>query len=446
MPRRIAATTALTAAAGAVLVLALLLQRLSGADGYPTDPIGTVALAAAAVLAQVARTRLTAAGNARAARLAGGLVAALLVLLVLSVAAVGLTSAAPSVLASAAVALWSVAWIPPLALAQLVASAAVRPHGENPRIHTVVLVTSAVAMLAGLLLWQPIDPFAGVAQIAPEAWPQRFAPVGEIATTLGFAGLLLLPVTLARAAAGSRDRARMRLGVAAAGTAAAPLIIVFCLALAIARDPGEVDPAAGSVAFQVGVAAGAAGGAVCGYLAVGRLVPGRVSLVARVAVLAVAALVVAAVGTLVVAAEWAPTLTALLVATVAVAATALAWRAGGLLGLSLARDEWSAALPAPLASAALPAQTPGTTATPSASRPAPDLDPDPLTSREREVLAHLADGASNAGIATQLVVSERTVDAHLRAIFTKLELAPDPGANRRVLAARHWLESRADAE
>lgn len=430
MPRRIAASTALVAAGAAVLVLILLVQRLGGADGYPTDPIGALALGAAAVLAAVARARLGSAGNARAARLAAALVAAVLVQLVLSAAAVGLASAAPGALTSAAVALWSVAWIPPLTLAQLVASAAVRPHSTGPRIHTVVAVTSGVAVLSGLVLWQPIDPFAGVAQIAPEAWPERFAVVGAIATMVGFAGLLLLPVTLGRAAAGSRGRARMRLGVAAAGTAAAPLVIVFCLALAIARDPGEVDPAAGSVAFLVAVAAGIAGAAMCGYLVSGRLVPGRVAFVTRVAALSAAALVVAAVGTLVVAAGWGATPTALLVAAVAVASVGLSWRGGGALGGSLARDDSAdAALASP--------STPG----PAARRL--DAAPDPLTSREREVLAHLADGSSNAGIAAQLVVSERTVDAHLRAIFTKLELAPDPGANRRVLAARHWLESRA---
>ncbi|MCF6475310.1 helix-turn-helix transcriptional regulator [Nonomuraea sp. MG754425] len=66
-----------------------------------------------------------------------------------------------------------------------------------------------------------------------------------------------------------------------------------------------------------------------------------------------------------------------------------------------------------------------------------------LTPREAEVLAVLAEGASNAGIAAQLVVSERTVDAHLRAIFIKLDLKQEAGTNRRVQAARIWLDNAA---
>ncbi|MGA4991448.1 response regulator transcription factor [Nonomuraea bangladeshensis] len=63
-----------------------------------------------------------------------------------------------------------------------------------------------------------------------------------------------------------------------------------------------------------------------------------------------------------------------------------------------------------------------------------------MTPRESEVLAVLAEGGSNAGIAAQLVVSEPTVDAHLRAIFVKLGLRQVPGTNRRVQAARVWLD------
>ncbi|MBK7821745.1 MAG: response regulator transcription factor [Tessaracoccus sp.] len=65
-----------------------------------------------------------------------------------------------------------------------------------------------------------------------------------------------------------------------------------------------------------------------------------------------------------------------------------------------------------------------------------------LTAREVEVLRLVAQGRSNAGIASALVISRRTVDAHLRSIFAKLDLASDPDDNLRVLAALDWLGSR----
>jgi len=62
-----------------------------------------------------------------------------------------------------------------------------------------------------------------------------------------------------------------------------------------------------------------------------------------------------------------------------------------------------------------------------------------LTPRELDVLRHLASGRSNAGIAAALVISERTVDAHLRSVFTKLSLPDSAEENRRVQAALAWL-------
>ena len=61
-----------------------------------------------------------------------------------------------------------------------------------------------------------------------------------------------------------------------------------------------------------------------------------------------------------------------------------------------------------------------------------------LSGREREVLRLLAAGLSNAGIAAELVLSERTIDAHLRSVFGKLELPDSRLDNRRVQAAAMW--------
>jgi DNA-binding CsgD family transcriptional regulator len=69
-----------------------------------------------------------------------------------------------------------------------------------------------------------------------------------------------------------------------------------------------------------------------------------------------------------------------------------------------------------------------------------------LSGREREVLRLLAAGLSNAGIAAELVLSERTIDAHLRSVFGKLEVPDSKHDNRRVQAAALWTsESRVRA-
>jgi DNA-binding NarL/FixJ family response regulator len=59
---------------------------------------------------------------------------------------------------------------------------------------------------------------------------------------------------------------------------------------------------------------------------------------------------------------------------------------------------------------------------------------DTLSAREREVLTLMAEGRTNAGIAAELAVAERTVEKHITAIFTKLGLPDTPNDHRRVLA------------
>ncbi len=65
---------------------------------------------------------------------------------------------------------------------------------------------------------------------------------------------------------------------------------------------------------------------------------------------------------------------------------------------------------------------------------------DTLTPREREVLALMAEGRSNAAIGEALVVTERAVEKHVRNIFTKLDLPPSDTDHRRVLAVLRFLE------
>jgi DNA-binding NarL/FixJ family response regulator len=65
-----------------------------------------------------------------------------------------------------------------------------------------------------------------------------------------------------------------------------------------------------------------------------------------------------------------------------------------------------------------------------------------LTQREREVLELMAEGASNAGIAKRLWVTEGTIEKHVRAILGKLRLPETPDDHRRVLAVLTFLDSR----
>ena len=66
---------------------------------------------------------------------------------------------------------------------------------------------------------------------------------------------------------------------------------------------------------------------------------------------------------------------------------------------------------------------------------------DRLTPREREVLELMAEGHSNSALAQHLSITERAVEKHVSAIFTKLDLPPSQAHHRRVLAVLTYLNS-----
>jgi DNA-binding NarL/FixJ family response regulator len=67
---------------------------------------------------------------------------------------------------------------------------------------------------------------------------------------------------------------------------------------------------------------------------------------------------------------------------------------------------------------------------------------DALTRRELQVLAEMAQGKSNAAIATSLVLSERAIEKHTNSIFSKLGLSEERDLNRRVSAVLVYLHNR----
>jgi DNA-binding NarL/FixJ family response regulator len=71
-----------------------------------------------------------------------------------------------------------------------------------------------------------------------------------------------------------------------------------------------------------------------------------------------------------------------------------------------------------------------------------DSDPlEVLTPRERDVLAEMAEGKSNRGIAHALVITEAAVEKHVTGIFQKLRLGPTQNEHRRVLAVLRYLRA-----
>ena len=73
-------------------------------------------------------------------------------------------------------------------------------------------------------------------------------------------------------------------------------------------------------------------------------------------------------------------------------------------------------------------------------RPSRQRPLDLLSTQERNVLRHMAEGRSNNGVAEALWLSQKTIEKHILSIFTKLQLEQQNQDNRRVLAVLHWLQ------
>jgi DNA-binding NarL/FixJ family response regulator len=65
-----------------------------------------------------------------------------------------------------------------------------------------------------------------------------------------------------------------------------------------------------------------------------------------------------------------------------------------------------------------------------------------LTARERDVLAQIAQGRSNAAVGAALFLTERAVEKHINALFAKLGLGAEPDVNRRVMAVLLYLSAQ----
>lgn len=375
----------------AAVLAAAWVHAFLWADGvrtFVTNPVAVVALSSGAV----AVTSLAGRARPEVRRVALALGVALASYLALGAWA----SAAPSALSAG---IWSVAWLLPNALLATLGlvSAGLRRAGWLLTASTVPLAA------AGAALVRPAVPFEGIATASPEGWQVAGSGAVDVLLVVWNLALVACVVVVVVRARRASVVERSHLARAAAVTSTAPGLVVTCLALAVLRDPGDVDPTTGSVAYLVAVA----GTALLAVWAASATDRWSVRVVA-----AQWALSVVVIGGVALGGSVGVTLGVLLVAALTITV------AGGTLG-GLARFErWS---------------------TPPAPRPVTSGVPN-LSPRENDVLAGVAAGRTNAGIAADLFLSERTVEQHLRSIFDKLDLGDHGDTNRRVRAAALWWQ------
>ncbi|MFG2071886.1 helix-turn-helix transcriptional regulator [Nonomuraea maritima] len=389
-------------------VVTLTVARAGGTGGYTTHPVSTLALAGGAAGITLLSRRMADRGDRTGSGRLLALAVALLLYLVLSalaVVAVTTGSGAAPVL----VGIWGAWWPVPLAVLQFSALRA-RPRAQRWSILYGVLVAGAVGAMAPLL--RSAHPFAGHPPAAPDDW--HIGAAIAAATVLVCLVMLTTALLLAYGAARVPAAERTSATLGAAAAALAPLLIVVCMGTAVANDPGDIAPTAGSVAYLVSMGVGCLLGAAALMASTDRTpTTARRLLSCVLGGYAATGVTLAVTWTGAALAPAGPLLSGLAVAAVTATVGAAWW--------------WTSSA---LTRFAVPVDVPP---------PPPGLEL--LSPREREVLALVAAGARDAAIAERLHLSPRTVETHLRRIFTKLGLESDDGRNRRLLAARAWLEA-----
>jgi DNA-binding CsgD family transcriptional regulator len=352
-------------------------------------------------------------------------------LLLFGLARLAYADSGPSLLASTLARLVIAGHVPPLTL--FVVTGLLTRHsliGERhpawPLIASVGL--AAVLFVAIFTLGDPAGLVAGVSPVFRVPYPVLVGAL--VMNHIWLATLLLPPVLLIwarREAGGQRDP--RRLATAAIASLVPVCQLLLCTLLGLAGDASGITRQGGATLLIAGLgAAWPLSGVGFGLAVRGPSMPYTVSpgVLARAASLVLGvmtAMIAICAGLLI---SLGHGLGTTVVIAVAVVVVALALRPLAMRVLVALVGE-----PAP------PIQSNGHSLGP----PAVTLNGSRLsllTQREREVLRLLAAGLSNAGIAAQLVLSERTIDAHLRSVFDKLDLPGSRHDNRRIQAAAVW--------
>lgn len=351
----------------------------------------------------------------------------------------------------------TVAHVPVLAALSLLPLLAVRyvGHGSSPR------------LIAGVLALATADAVL-LAVFAPPVWPTGLAPLVDSSAAVAVGrgvNLVFLASTLlgsvvatraaraARAARGSNGEARSRLVLVAVAALSGPVLVLGCGLLG-GLATGSADSQAPVVVLLCAMNAALAAVVAGTSRALRTPLALRPQVIVRLAMALVAVLagLVAVTVVLLVDPDGAlgGVLAAALAVTVMIGIRPLETRLARAL-VAPALDDGHPAPPdgegrpadarAETSAVALVGDAAAVAAAEAADGPALAV----LTPREREVLGLLAEGLSNAGIAARLVLSERTVDAHLRSVFTKLALPDSTHANRRVHAVLAWNGAREES-